>query len=72
MQRIGIQGIRKDPWFKKNYVPVKSRKDGEVSLEDVNAVFNDIAVSINSFCCYYLEIRFQFNKIVYLCFHVFI
>lgn len=46
MQRIQIQGIRKDPWFRKNYLPVKSRENREVNLDDVNAVFNDIEVGI--------------------------
>ncbi|XP_048337577.2 CBL-interacting serine/threonine-protein kinase 24 isoform X1 [Ziziphus jujuba] len=40
--RIGIEGIRKDTWFRKSYVPVKHKEDEEVNLDDVNAVFNDI------------------------------
>ncbi|KAM2095098.1 hypothetical protein ACFX1R_018951 [Malus domestica] len=40
--RIRIDGIRNDPWFKKNYAPVKYREDEEVSLDDVRAVFEDI------------------------------
>lgn len=43
MQRIQIEGIKKDPWFRKNYVPVEHR-DEEVSLDDVCAVFDDIEV----------------------------
>lgn len=39
--RIQIEGIKKDPWFRKNYVPVEHR-DEEVSLDDVCAVFDDI------------------------------
>ncbi|XP_039039130.1 CBL-interacting serine/threonine-protein kinase 24-like isoform X1 [Hibiscus syriacus] len=39
--RIQIEGIKKDPWFQKHYVPVKPR-DEEVSLDDVLAVFDDI------------------------------
>ncbi|KAE8718931.1 CBL-interacting protein kinase 8 [Hibiscus syriacus] len=39
--RIQIEGIKKDPWFMKHYVPVKPR-DEEVSLDDVLAVFDDI------------------------------
>lgn len=38
-----------DPWFKKNYSPVKLREDEKVNLDDVQAVFNDIEV-----CCYFL------------------
>ncbi|KAF5459168.1 hypothetical protein F2P56_023146 [Juglans regia] len=40
--RIQIEGIRKDPWFWKNYVPVKHREVEEVNLDDVCAVFDDI------------------------------
>ncbi|KAH0970325.1 hypothetical protein GBA52_022481 [Prunus armeniaca] len=40
--RIQIGGIRKDPWFRKNYVPFKNGEDEEVSLDDVHAVFEDI------------------------------
>ncbi|KAM1155218.1 hypothetical protein ACFX13_026732 [Malus domestica] len=40
--RIRIDGIRKDPWFKKNYAPLTYREDEEVSLDDVRAVFEDI------------------------------
>lgn len=40
--RIQIKGIRKDPWFAKNYVPVQLKKDEEVNLDDIGAVFDDI------------------------------
>ncbi|KAK8654980.1 hypothetical protein V6N13_107573 [Hibiscus sabdariffa] len=39
--RIQIEGIQKDPWFRKHYVPVKPREE-EVNLDDVLAVFDDI------------------------------
>lgn len=39
--RITIQGIKNDPWFRKNYVTVKYG-DEEVNLDDVRAVFDDI------------------------------
>ncbi|KAK2645925.1 hypothetical protein Ddye_021120 [Dipteronia dyeriana] len=42
--RIKIEGIRKDPWFRKNYMPVKHKEEEEVNLDDVHAVFNDIEV----------------------------
>lgn len=48
LQRIQIEGIRKDPWFQKHYVPVTPR-DEEVNLDDVSAVFNDIEVGIHSY-----------------------
>ncbi|ERN03738.1 hypothetical protein AMTRI_Chr05g65760 [Amborella trichopoda] len=41
--RITIQAIRNDPWFRKNYVPVRHGGEYEdVNLDDVHAVFNDI------------------------------
>lgn len=43
MQRIKIEEIRKDPWFKRNYIPSKP-KDETVNLDDVRAVFEDIEV----------------------------
>ncbi|KAE8654517.1 CBL-interacting serine/threonine-protein kinase 24 [Hibiscus syriacus] len=39
--RIQIEGIQKDSWFRKHYVPVKPREE-EVNLDDVLAVFDDI------------------------------
>lgn len=44
MQRIRIEGIRKHPWFRKNYNPVKCSEEEEVNLDDVRAVFDDIEV----------------------------
>lgn len=44
MQRIKIEGIKIDPWFQKNYIPIQGRKDERVSLDDVCAVFDDIEV----------------------------
>uniref|UniRef100_A0A2P2LRR5 non-specific serine/threonine protein kinase n=1 Tax=Rhizophora mucronata TaxID=61149 RepID=A0A2P2LRR5_RHIMU len=40
--RINIEGIKKDPWFRKNYVPVKHTAEEEVNLDDIRAVFDDI------------------------------
>ncbi|KAL6974198.1 Son of sevenless 2 [Sarracenia purpurea var. burkii] len=40
--RIGIEGIKNDPWFQKNYVDIGNREDEEVTLDDVRAVFDDI------------------------------
>jgi hypothetical protein len=44
LQRIQIEGIKKDPWFRKNYVPVGHKEDEKVDLDDVRAVFDDIEV----------------------------
>ncbi|XP_075074941.1 CBL-interacting serine/threonine-protein kinase 24-like isoform X2 [Nicotiana tabacum] len=41
-KRIKIEGIRRDPWFRKNYVPVRAKADEVVNLDDVRAVFDDI------------------------------
>ncbi|XP_022144943.1 CBL-interacting serine/threonine-protein kinase 24 isoform X2 [Momordica charantia] len=40
--RIRIEEIRKDPWFRRNYIPAKLGEDEEVTLDDVRAVFDDI------------------------------
>ncbi|XP_016474051.1 CBL-interacting serine/threonine-protein kinase 24 isoform X1 [Nicotiana tabacum] len=40
--RIKIEGIRRDPWFRKNYMPVRAKADEVVNLDDVRAVFDDI------------------------------
>ena len=46
LQRIRIEEIRKDPWFRRNYVPAKLGEDEEVNLDDVRAVFDDIEVGL--------------------------
>lgn len=40
--RIKIEGIKNDPWFRRDYVPVEHGEDEEVNLDDVRAVFDDI------------------------------
>lgn len=40
--RITIEGIKRDPWFMENYVPVRPRNEEVVNLDDVRAVFDDI------------------------------
>lgn len=40
--RIQIDGIKKDPWFRKQYVPVRHKEEEEVNLDDIRAVFEDI------------------------------
>ncbi|PHU08301.1 CBL-interacting serine/threonine-protein kinase 24 [Capsicum chinense] len=42
--RIKIEGIKRDPWFRKNYIAVRAKADEVVNLDDVRAVFNDIEV----------------------------
>lgn len=44
MQRIKIDGIKRDPWFRKNYRAVKAKADEVVNLDDIHAVFDDIEV----------------------------
>ncbi len=51
VQRINMAGIRKDDWFKKNYLPVRKYEDEDVNLDDVQAVFNDFEVCQAPFFC---------------------
>lgn len=46
LQRIRIEGIKKDAWFTKDYVSVRSGDDEDVNLDDVQAVFDDVEVSV--------------------------
>ncbi|XP_057416707.1 CBL-interacting serine/threonine-protein kinase 24 isoform X3 [Lotus japonicus] len=41
-RRVKIGEIRKDPWFQRNYLPLKLNEDEQVNLDDVQAVFDDI------------------------------
>ncbi|KAI8027885.1 hypothetical protein LOK49_LG02G01913 [Camellia lanceoleosa] len=41
-QRIRIEGIKNDPWFRKNYVAVEHGGDEDVNLDNVHTVFDDI------------------------------
>lgn len=52
MQRIKIEGIKMEPWFQKSYVPVRPKEVGEVNLDDIRAVFDDIEV------CFLFQIFF--------------
>ncbi|KAI3781922.1 hypothetical protein L2E82_11950 [Cichorium intybus] len=40
--RIRINEIREHPWFQMNYVSISQSEEGDVSLDDVRAVFDDI------------------------------
>ncbi|PPD77886.1 hypothetical protein GOBAR_DD25198 [Gossypium barbadense] len=40
-QRITIEQIRSDEWFKKSYVPARLLEYEDINLDDVNAVFDD-------------------------------
>lgn len=44
-QRITIQEILEDVWFKKNYKPAVFEEKEEANLDDVEAVFKDSEVS---------------------------
>ena len=52
IKRIQIEGIEKDPQFRKHYIPPMHREDEEVNLNDVCAVFDDIEVGSISFMLY--------------------
>ncbi|CAN1216867.1 CBL-interacting serine/threonine-protein kinase 24 [Linum perenne] len=41
--RTGINEIRKDPWFRRNYVPVYHSEEEQVNLDDVSAVDQYVA-----------------------------
>lgn len=49
MQRIRIEDIKNDDWFKKGYDPVKLPEIEDVNLDDVNAVFDDPEVGSTSY-----------------------
>ncbi|KAJ6747290.1 NON-SPECIFIC SERINE/THREONINE PROTEIN KINASE [Salix koriyanagi] len=40
--RIGIEGIKKHPWFSQSYESYGHREEEEVNLDDVRAVFDEI------------------------------
>ncbi|XP_060210075.1 CBL-interacting serine/threonine-protein kinase 24-like [Lycium barbarum] len=40
--RIKIEGIKRDPWFRKSYMAVRAKADEVVNLDDIRAVFDDI------------------------------
>ncbi|KAJ9548653.1 hypothetical protein OSB04_021196 [Centaurea solstitialis] len=40
--RLRIDGIREHPWFKVNYESISQGEEGDVNLDDVRAVFDDI------------------------------
>ncbi|XP_019255514.1 PREDICTED: CBL-interacting protein kinase 24-like isoform X3 [Nicotiana attenuata] len=40
--RIKIKGIKRDSWFRKDYLPFRVKDDEQVNLDDVRAVFDDI------------------------------
>lgn len=48
MQRITIPDMLENEWFKKGYRPPDFEHGEEVSLDDVDAVFNDSEVNTYS------------------------
>ena len=46
-QRITIDQVLENPWFKKSYNPPKLIEDEDVSLEDVVAVFSESKVNVS-------------------------
>jgi 5'-AMP-activated protein kinase catalytic alpha subunit len=51
MQRITVEQIRNDEWFKKGSVHIKPVEYEDVNLDDVNAVFDDPEVGPDAKCC---------------------
>lgn len=52
VQRIRIEEIRNDEWFKTNYVPGKVMEYEDVNLDDINAAFDDSEVGTILNCCF--------------------
>jgi hypothetical protein len=46
VQRITIPEILENPWFKIGYSPPEFAEDSTSTLDDVDAVFNESAVSL--------------------------
>lgn len=70
MQRIRIEEIRNDEWFKKNYNPVGPAETEDFDLDDVNAAFDDPEVSGIILLCLDLGFplrNFISNNILYPC-----
>lgn len=55
MQRIKIKGIKRDSWFRKDYLPFRIKDDEQVNLDDVRAVFDDIEVEFHFIIIAYLS-----------------
>lgn len=60
LQRIRIEEIRNDEWFKRGYVPAKLIEYEDVNLDDVNAVFDDPEVRITF--SFYASFSSQFTR----------
>ena len=45
-QRITIPEILENQWFKIDYTPAEFQEDGASTLDDVDAVFNESAVTL--------------------------
>jgi hypothetical protein len=57
LQRITIAEILEDEWFKKDYKPPCFEQGEDVSLDDVDAAFNDSEVL-------YLKVHFEFTIVL--------
>jgi len=44
LQRIRMEEIKSDEWFKKGYTPVSLIEYEDLNLDDINAVFDDTEV----------------------------
>ena len=64
-QRIRIEEIRNDEWFKKNYEPTREIESEEVNLDDVNAAFDDPEVFMLTLV---LELFLERNHCIYMTF----
>ena len=58
LQRIGIEGIKKHPWFSQSYESDGHSEEEEVNLDDVRAVFYEIEVGIITFKLLFASFKF--------------
>lgn len=63
-QRMRMEDIRNDEWFKKNYVPVSPLEAEEVDLDDIYAVFDESEVIIEAIFHYLSLLVIFFSLIV--------
>lgn len=67
MQRIGIEGIQNDAWFKVNYIAARHFAEHEVDLNDIDAVFNEIEVCKSClFHQFFGNISYVFAQMIFI------
>ena len=59
-QRIHIEDIRNNEWFKKDYTPAGFLEYEDINLDDVNAFLDDSEVGFTSNFCVFFHFIFLF------------